>query len=59
MEEIIEIWKPKKEDDLALFPCPFCGGEEIAYLKYRHAAGERWKVMCCGCTASIDPGYAR
>lgn len=59
MEEILEIWKPKEGDDLYLLPCPFCGSKEVAYMQYEHVAGERWKVMCCGCTASIDPGYAR
>lgn len=59
MEEILDVWKPQKDDSLALRPCPFCGGEEIVYLKYMHDAGERWKIMCCGCTAGVDPGYAR
>lgn len=59
MEEILEVWKPKDSDELSLLPCPFCGSEEIVYMKYKHDAGERWKVMCCGCTAGVDPGYAQ
>lgn len=59
MEEVIEIWRPKEKDDLKLRPCPFCGSEEVVYVKYHHTVGERWKIMCCGCTANIDPGYAR
>lgn len=59
MEEILKVWKPKERDDLALLPCPFCGSKEVAYIKYIHTSGERWKVMCFKCTAGIDPGYAR
>ena len=55
----MEIWIPQKGDDLELKPCPFCGNENIMYIRYNHITGERWKVTCGGCTAAIDPGYAR
>lgn len=42
-----------------LLPCPFCGSEDIAYGKYEHAAGPRWAVVCMGCMAQIDPGWAQ
>lgn len=48
--------KPRHEDELK--PCPFCGCKEIVYVKYMAPVGERWKVVCCGCMAAIDPGYA-
>ena len=59
MEDIIEFYKPNSGDYLALDPCPFCGEKEIIYAKYMCKAGERWKVLCMGCMAWIDPGYAQ
>lgn len=53
-----QIVKPINEND-ALLPCPFCGCEEVVYMQYKHDAGMRWKVFCCGCAAQIDPGYAQ
>ena len=58
-EEELETWVPKNGDDLELKPCPFCGNENIIYIKYRCAAGERYKVTCGECVATIDPGYAQ
>lgn len=59
MGETIELWKPKPGYDLALQPCPFCGGKEIVYEKYLSVSGERWRVWCTQCLAGIDPGYAQ
>lgn len=59
LAESTDIYKPKKESDLALSPCPFCGCEEVVYMKYNHAAGERWAVVCMGCIAEINPGWAQ
>ena len=40
--------------------CPFCGEtREIWATKYHHAAGDRFAVMCFGCCAVVDPGYAQ
>jgi len=55
----LHVFKPQKGDNLELKPCPFCGSEEIYYVQYRSAAGERWKVICANCVAEIDPGYAQ
>lgn len=44
---------------LKLKPCPFCGSEDVSYFNYDHAAGERWGVVCLGCMAQIDPGWAQ
>ena len=54
-----EICKTKKGSDLHLLPCPFCGCEEVVYMKYDHVAGERWAAVCMGCMAEIDPGWAQ
>ena len=59
MEDIITIIKPTTGSGLELKPCPFCGCEEIVYMQYRHIAGLRWKVFCCGCSAGIDNGYSQ
>lgn len=59
MEAIKEIRKPAEGSGLELKPCPFCGSSEVVYMQYEHAAGLRWKVVCCGCAARIDPGYAQ
>lgn len=57
--ETIMFCKPEPGDDLALDPCPFCGEHNVVYEKYQHAAGERWRVVCPSCCASVDPGYAQ
>ena len=59
MDSGTKIYKPKEGDDLALKPCPFCGSKEVVYEKYESMCGQRWRVVCCGCVATIDPGYAQ
>lgn len=54
-----EIRNAYDEDGKTLPPCPFCGGQHILFVKYQHAAGSRWKVMCADCLAEIDPGWAQ
>lgn len=56
-EKTLLIEKPGKHTQLA--PCPFCGCDEIIYEQYEHLSGPRWRVCCCGCIATIDPGYAQ
>ena len=58
MRNIIEFRKPKHENE-KLLPCPFCGSDEVVYAKYKTEVGERWLVICTGCIAEIDPGYAQ
>lgn len=48
----------KCKDDEAK-PCPFCGGIEIVIDKYRTVVGKRYRILCTGCMAMIDPGYAQ
>lgn len=50
---------PKKENDDALFPCPFCGSDNVTYATYQHECGRRWVVLCMNCMAEIDPGWAQ
>lgn len=59
MENVIHIMKPAEGSGNELLPCPFCGSEEVVFMQYEHAAGLRWKVVCCGCMAGIDPGSAQ
>lgn len=59
MDNTIETWEPQPNCDLALKPCPFCGGTHVVYEKYLRNVGERWKVWCTECLAEIDPGYAQ
>lgn len=40
-------------------PCPFCGGNEIMYIRYQHEAGLRRKICCIRCMAGIDPGWTK
>lgn len=54
-----EIYKPPSGSYLSLLPCPFCGETEIVYIRYKCSAGDRFGALCCGCMASIDPGYAQ
>mgnify|MGYP000056724658 CR=1 FL=1 len=57
MERIKKIYIPAQDSDLALLPCPFCGEDRIRYEQYETVAGDRWRVCCNGCTATIDPGW--
>lgn len=57
MENTLQIIKPTNPEELAR--CPFCGCEEIVYEQYEREVGPRWRVVCCGCMAMIDPGYAQ
>ena len=59
MENAIKIIKPHAGSGNELDPCPFCGSEEIVFVQYEREVGLRWKVVCCGCMAQIDPGYAQ
>ena len=59
IEDMKDVYQPKPGSDLTLLPCPFCGSDEIVYMKYDHAAGERWAAVCMGCMASVDPGWAQ
>lgn len=53
------MYKPEPESDLGLMPCPFCGGTEVMYFRYKHFVGDRFGVLCCDCMANIDPGWAQ
>ena len=45
--------------DMSLDSCPFCGSSDVAFERYLHTAGYRWRVVCTSCMASIDPGHAQ
>ena len=49
----------KAGGDLSLDSCPFCGSSDVAYERYLHTTGYRWRVVCTRCMASIDPGHAQ
>lgn len=54
----MKIFKVSEYKKSVVAPCPFCGEKEEIYLdQYQHAAGMRWKIVCCSCMANIDRGY--
>ena len=57
LERTMRFLRPDDRNELA--PCPFCGNTEIIYEQYERTCGPRWRVVCCGCMAMIDPGYAQ
>lgn len=59
MSDILEIYKPGEHGAPPLRPCPFCGSSEVVYDQYPTAVGARWRVVCMGCMASVDPGWAQ
>lgn len=59
LSKVKEIWKPEPGSNLELMPCPFCGGTEVAYFRYKHLAGDRFGALCADCMANIDPGWAQ
>lgn len=59
LDDMIDLYKPKADSDLKLEKCPFCGSDEVVYMSYNHKSGERWAVVCMGCMAEVDPGWAQ
>ncbi len=57
MSDIIRV--EKASGNFALEPCPFCGDKEVVYVEYQLDNETRWKVVCIGCMAMIDPGWCR
>lgn len=57
MENIKNVFVPAPDSDFALLPCPFCGETRIRYEQYETPSGDRWRVCCNNCTATIDPGW--
>lgn len=53
------IDRPRPGSGLDLKPCPFCGWPEIYYVSYETPVGDRWQVVCGGCMAGIDTGWAQ
>lgn len=45
--------------DFLLSPCPFCGCRKPLYEEYKTPVGNRWRVVCPDCVATLDPGYAQ
>lgn len=43
-----------------LKPCPFCGNDESVMVeKYDTPAGDRHRVVCPVCMASVDNGFSK
>ena len=57
MEHTVQFFRPTDRTELK--PCPFCGNDEVVYEQYEHTVGLRWRVVCCGCMAMVDPGYTQ
>lgn len=57
MKHTVRFVRPTNREEL--LPCPFCGNDEVVYEQYMLAGSSRWRVICCGCMATIDPGYAQ
>ena len=57
-------WRIPKETEeeqmnVKLKPCPFCGSDKAMIDEYKTLVGERYKVVCPGCMATVDPGDAQ
>ena len=55
MDDALEIIKPDRDSQYLLLPCPACYSSNVAYVKYQHPAGERWRVQCFDCGETTDP----
>lgn len=55
----VKVEKAVSQFGITIKPCPFCGGKDIVFEQYEHTAGLRWKIVCFGCMAEIDPGWAQ
>ena len=56
MEDVLQIIHPDQGSHFRLRACEAdgCGGAAV-YVKYRHpGGGERWRVACTACGATVD-----
>lgn len=51
---VISIIKPEPDSQFRLRPCPACGGDNVAYVEYKKATQEPWRVDCLDCGHSVD-----
>ena len=57
MDEVLETIKPAPDSHFRLVPCRRCRTNLVAYEKYKHPKGPRWRVVCYGCGAAVAPDY--
>lgn len=55
IDDALEIKKPVPDSHFLLLPCE-CKSTNVAYVKYKHPDGERWRVQCLDCGKIADPG---
>lgn len=55
MDDALEIIVPDRDSQFLLRPCQGCEGNNVAYVKYQHPDGERWRVQCFDCGEIADP----
>lgn len=56
IDDALEIIKPAPDSHFRLLSCE-CTGDNVAYVKYEHQDGERWRVQCFDCGKIADPGH--
>ena len=54
----LETIVPDPDSHYRLVPCKDCGpAAVVAYEKYKHPEGTRWRTVCKGCGATVAPEY--
>lgn len=53
MDKVLEIIKPQPDSHFRLLPCE-CKSDNVAYVKYHHPGGDRWRVQCFDCGNTVD-----
>lgn len=61
IDDALEIIVPDRDSQFRLLPCQGCEGSNVAYVKYQHPAGERWRIQCfdCGETLALEEDAPR
>lgn len=54
MDDALEIIKPEPDSHFRLLPCESCHSDNVAYVKYHHPGGDRWRVQCFDCGHTVE-----
>lgn len=56
MDDVLLIVKPDPDSQYKLLACKKCHSDDVAFVKYHHPDGPRWRVQCFNCGEILDPG---
>lgn len=54
LDSAIQIEVPEPDSQFRLRPCGRCGGDNVAYVRYKLGMQEPWRVRCFDCGHTVD-----